>query len=89
MQKQRAKKRGGKGNYSSYLAANKWCKNVAFPSFHDVDDNKGSYKLLATMLMKTIGKRGSATEVTGSTEELESNGRGGWCGPNFASSAGL
>ena len=60
----RKKKGGGKGNYSSYLAANKWCKNVAFRAFHDVDDNKGSYRFLSTMSMKTIEKRGSATELT-------------------------
>jgi len=57
------KKGGGKGNYSSYLAANKWCKNVAFRAFHDVDDNKASYQFPSTMLMKTMEKRGSATEV--------------------------
>jgi hypothetical protein len=56
------KKGGGKGNFSSYLAVNKWCKNVAFRIFHDVDDNKGSYTLSSTMLMKTIEKRGSAHE---------------------------
>ena len=50
------KKGVGNGTFSSYLAANKWCKNVAFRVFHDADDNKGSYTLSSTMLMNTIEK---------------------------------
>ena len=57
------KKGGGKGNFPSYLTANKWCKNVTFRAFHDVDDNKGSYTSPSTMLMKTIEKQASATKV--------------------------